>query len=121
MTSDQEAAPLHEPRVCRSCGQPVFWAALLDERGRHILLEEVHEALAEDDPTRLRAELLQVAAVAVCWVEAIEQRGLPRCEVCDGTRVVRPFRYPMGVRKELPEEPCPKCSPTPPEKETADE
>ena len=39
-----------------------------------ILLEEVFEALAEDDPARLRAELVQVAAVAVQWVEAIDAR-----------------------------------------------
>lgn len=39
-----------------------------------ILLEEVAEAFAEDDPARLRAELLQVAAVAVQWVEAIDRR-----------------------------------------------
>lgn len=40
-----------------------------------ILLEEVGEALQEDDPARLRAELVQVAAVAVAWVEAIDRRG----------------------------------------------
>jgi hypothetical protein len=40
----------------------------------HILVEEVAEALAETDPERLRAELLQVAAVAVSWVEAIDRR-----------------------------------------------
>lgn len=40
-----------------------------------ILLEEVAEAYAEDDPDRLRAELVQVAAVAVAWVEAIDRRG----------------------------------------------
>jgi hypothetical protein len=34
----------------------------------------VAEALAEDDPTLLRAELIQVAAVAVAWVEAIDRR-----------------------------------------------
>ncbi len=34
-----------------------------------ILLEEVSEALAESDP---RAELIQVAAVAVAWVEDID-------------------------------------------------
>ncbi len=39
-----------------------------------ILLEEVFEALAEDDPARLRAELVQVAAVAAQWVEAIDRR-----------------------------------------------
>ncbi|MER8158131.1 hypothetical protein [Streptomyces sp. NPDC094472] len=40
-----------------------------------ILLEEVYEALAEEDPARLRAEMVQVAAVAVAWVEAIDRRG----------------------------------------------
>lgn len=40
-----------------------------------ILLEEVYEALAESDPAKLRAELVQVAAVAVQWVAAIDRRG----------------------------------------------
>ena len=40
----------------------------------HILREEVAEAFAETDPVRLRAELLQVAAVAVAWIEAIDRR-----------------------------------------------
>lgn len=44
---------------------------------RHILLEEVAEALAENDPARLRAELIQVAAVAVQWIQAIDQRPAP--------------------------------------------
>lgn len=39
-----------------------------------ILLEEVFEALAEEDPQRLRRELVQVAAVATQWVEAIDRR-----------------------------------------------
>ena len=39
-----------------------------------ILLEEVMEALEERDPARLRAELVQVAAVAVQWAEAIDRR-----------------------------------------------
>ncbi|CAN7265528.1 hypothetical protein LJR186_001207 [Microbacterium foliorum] len=39
----------------------------------HILLEEVAEAFAESDPELLRAELVQVAAVAVQWVEAIDR------------------------------------------------
>ena len=43
---------------------------------RDILLEEVYEALAEDDFARLREELIQVAAVAVGWVEAIDRRGV---------------------------------------------
>jgi hypothetical protein len=41
---------------------------------RHILTEEVAEAMAESDPDRLREELIQVAAVAVAWVEAIDRR-----------------------------------------------
>lgn len=40
-----------------------------------ILLEEVAEALAEGDPAKLRAELIQVAAVAAQWVEAIDRAG----------------------------------------------
>jgi hypothetical protein len=40
-----------------------------------ILNEEVAEAFAEDDPARVREELIQVAAVAVAWVEAIDRRG----------------------------------------------
>ncbi|WP_344865700.1 hypothetical protein [Planomonospora alba] len=41
---------------------------------RHILVEEVLEALAEDDPGALRAELVQVAAVAAKWIQAIDRR-----------------------------------------------
>ena len=41
---------------------------------RHILDEEMAEAYAESDPAALRAELVQVAAVAVAWVEAIDRR-----------------------------------------------
>ena len=41
---------------------------------RTVLLEEVLEALAESDPDRLRAELIQVAAVAAQWVEALDRR-----------------------------------------------
>jgi hypothetical protein len=41
---------------------------------RHILAEEVYEAFAEADPARLRAELVQVAAVAIAWAEALDRR-----------------------------------------------
>ncbi|GAA4564017.1 hypothetical protein [Planotetraspora kaengkrachanensis] len=44
---------------------------------RDILYEEVMEAFAENDPERLRAELVQVAAVAVKWVQALDQRVRP--------------------------------------------
>lgn len=39
-----------------------------------VLDEEYLEALAEDDPIALRAELVQVAAVAVRWIEDIDRR-----------------------------------------------
>ena len=38
-----------------------------------ILLEEVFEALATDTPEDLREELIQVAAVAVKWVEVLDR------------------------------------------------
>lgn len=38
-----------------------------------ILTEEWAEAMAESDPARLRAELIQVAAVAAAWVEKIDR------------------------------------------------
>ncbi|WP_245679237.1 nucleoside triphosphate pyrophosphohydrolase [Actinomadura hibisca] len=41
---------------------------------RHILTEEFYEALAEDDPVRLRNELIQTAAVAVKWVQSLDRR-----------------------------------------------
>jgi hypothetical protein len=47
---------------------------------RHVLVEEVAEALAEDEPTRLRRELVQVAAVAVQWIQAIDHRNPPAGE-----------------------------------------
>jgi hypothetical protein len=47
-------------------GLPLTW---LD-----ILREEVAEAFAEGDVDTLRAELIQVAAVAAQWVEAIDRR-----------------------------------------------
>lgn len=45
-----------------------------DSQWALILLEEVFEALAEADPTTVRAELVQVAAVAAQWIEAIDRR-----------------------------------------------
>lgn len=47
-----------------------------------IFEEEVAEALAEYDDDRLREELVQVAAVAVAWVEAIDRRRAPTTSVC---------------------------------------
>jgi cobalamin-dependent methionine synthase I len=50
----------------------------------HLLREELAEAFAESDPIRLRAELIQVAALAVSWVEKLDTRaalGLPAPEL----------------------------------------
>ncbi|GAA2159263.1 hypothetical protein [Glycomyces lechevalierae] len=58
----------HARRECQTAAdaEAVTW--------RHILREEVYEAFAEFDPAALRAELVQVAAVAVAWIEAIDRR-----------------------------------------------
>jgi hypothetical protein len=41
-----------------------------------LLLEEVYEALAEDDPVKRRAELVQVAVVAAQWISALDRRAV---------------------------------------------
>ena len=38
-----------------------------------ILAEEFLEAMAETDPEKLRTELIQVAAVAATWVQALDR------------------------------------------------
>ncbi|WP_433509089.1 NUDIX hydrolase [Nonomuraea sp. CA-143628] len=53
---------------------------------RHILREEVLEAFAESDPEALRTELIQVAAVAVKWAQALDRRP-------EATRESRPERF----------------------------
>lgn len=51
----------------------------------HILLEEVSEAIeAAHNPVHLRAELVQVAAVALKWIEQIDRRSSPAPEVAHG-------------------------------------
>lgn len=44
------------------------------ERWDSILLEEIFEALAEIDPVKLRAELIQAAAVIFTWIDCIDRR-----------------------------------------------
>ncbi len=39
-----------------------------------IALEEAFEAFVETDPAKLRAELVQLGAVVVAWIEAIDRR-----------------------------------------------
>ncbi|RSS92488.1 hypothetical protein EF919_18310 [Streptomyces sp. WAC02707] len=64
-----------------SQGHADFWRkrcqdAFADEEGTwgHVLLEEVFEAMAETDPARLRAELIQVAAVCAAWIADLDSR-----------------------------------------------
>jgi hypothetical protein len=40
----------------------------------HILYEEFTEVMAETDPAKLRAELIQVAAVCAAWVSDLDRR-----------------------------------------------
>ncbi|WP_405710042.1 hypothetical protein OG264_15995 [Streptomyces xanthophaeus] len=40
----------------------------------HILYEEFTEAMAETDPAKLRAELIQIAAVCAAWVSDLDRR-----------------------------------------------
>ena len=56
----------------RRCTEAFF--AIRAGTWRDILEEEVMEAFAEEDPKLLRAELVQVAAVAVSWIESIDRR-----------------------------------------------
>jgi hypothetical protein len=51
---------------------------------RHLVAEEVAEAFQESSPARLRAELLQVAALAVSWIEKIDAR-IPEWRDLDST------------------------------------
>lgn len=41
----------------------------------YILSEECAEAFAESDPVKLREELIQVAAVAVAWIERLDRQA----------------------------------------------
>lgn len=63
---------LHRDMARRLCDEN---HAAGDGTWLHILLEEVYEAAAEDDQVKLRAELVQVAAVAQAWAEAIDRRA----------------------------------------------
>jgi len=44
----------------------VTWALILEE--------EFREAMAETDPTKLKAELTQIATVCAAWVDDIDRR-----------------------------------------------
>ncbi|MFC9949225.1 hypothetical protein ACFVIN_01430 [Streptomyces prasinus] len=56
---------------------------------RDVLLEEVHEALAEKDPAKLRAELVQVAAVCAAWITDLDSRAVDEKPPAMGLSVSR--------------------------------
>ncbi|HWO60244.1 MAG TPA: hypothetical protein VNO31_09445 [Umezawaea sp.] len=71
-----------------------------------ILLEEVYEALAEEDLAKLRAELVQVAAVAAAWIASIDRRT-PTC-TCTTDCPEDPAESSCPVCRERdPYDPCP--------------
>jgi ADP-ribose pyrophosphatase YjhB (NUDIX family) len=65
---------------------------------RHILHEEVLEAYAESGSERLRAELVQVAAVAVKWIQALDRR--PGVAGASGPQAATPSRPESAVSPE---------------------
>lgn len=73
---DGTGGPAYEAMAARVRARAEKAAAAGALTWLEVLAEEVAEALAESDPARLRAELLQVAAVAVCWIEAIDRRTM---------------------------------------------
>jgi hypothetical protein len=82
--SNHPNLPAGVKHPCAFFGLPTAEAAQLScedafRRGTgsnaHILVEEVAEAIeAATDPVRLRAELVQVAGVALKWIEQIDRR-----------------------------------------------
>lgn len=70
--------------------------------------EEHAEAMAESDPVKLRAELIQDAAVKVAWVAAIDRRIADDWERGEETHVV-------ADDSDDPEhiDDCPGCAPAP--------
>ncbi|WP_432010152.1 hypothetical protein [Streptomyces cucumeris] len=71
--NEERATPSRTVGRCSACPEGDHTHTAWDV----VLLEEAYEALGEEDPARLRAELVQVAAVAVAWVEAIDRRPAP--------------------------------------------
>lgn len=78
----------HEMRGEQNLDRQILWDTDLGELLREcrsaqeihptwddVLIEEALEAVMERDPVKLRAELVQVAATAVQWVEAIDREA----------------------------------------------
>lgn len=65
VTASAQSEHFRRMATIRSASERLTWA--------DILLEETFEAFAEDDPEKLRAELVQVAAVAVAMIESLDR------------------------------------------------
>lgn len=63
------------PELQELCDRAQVLCKSSDDTWPRILLEEVLEAFVEPEGPRLRQELIQVAAVAVAWIEAIDRRA----------------------------------------------
>lgn len=82
---DEQNHPIVSPTYGQSSrdfyhNEALLWKLTNDQRFKSgdlawdgILLEEVYEALAESDPKKIRAELIQVAAVAVAAIECLDR------------------------------------------------
>lgn len=67
LTEDRDRAD-RARHVCDS----MAWLGQLS--WRDVLHEEVQEAFAESDPAKLRAELVQVAALCAAWISDLDRR-----------------------------------------------
>ena len=70
---------------------------------RHVLAEEVAEAFAEADQALLRAELVQVAAVAVKWIQGIDMRAAPPASTGTAPDLARQGEAAMETARRLGE------------------
>lgn len=75
-----------------------------------ILTEEWAEAIAADDPAKLRAELVQVAAVAVAWVEKLDREPVTSCPECRQGKHVNCTSETLDEHDELVLCTCPDAS-----------
>lgn len=71
---DGTGGPVMQQRADEARAQCQYLAANGGPDWRSILLEEVYEALAESDPEKLRAELVQSAAVIAAWLADLDSR-----------------------------------------------
>lgn len=72
---DGTGGPVMRQRADEARAQCQYLAANGGSDWRAVLLEEVYEAMAEDNPFRLRVELIQSAAVIAAWLSDLDRRS----------------------------------------------